>query len=917
MRSAIFDPASYAFNAYAIPTLATAGAMLLFGVFVLLRERGSREAVHFSLLAGGVSVWLACFSILYLAVDARVALVWARSAYLGICLIPGALYGFAVAVTRGRHRRLVQAGWLISAAFALVSATSGALVRDLYHYWWGFYPRFRWLGVPFLAFFFVMLTLSLREYWRDYRMSSPGTHSLRTRSLMTGFAIAYLGSFDYVAAYGVPLYPFGYLPVLAFIVIAARTIRRYFLVDLTPAFAAEQILATVADPVIVCDSGGIIRFTNDAASTVFGYEPGELTGAPIELLAEPFVGYSVRLLVVAGEVIRDTEMLFRTRHGEGIEVGVSLSPLVDDREVAVGAVLIARDVRARKRAEAALRKSEELYRTLFERNQAGVFRTSVDGRILDCNDAFARILGYTSRSECIGGSMVQHYADPGQRRRLFAILRAQEVLSDQEVALRRVDGSPAWVLANADLLAARGSEPEILEGTVIDITQRRNAESRIVYQALHDSLTGLPNRTLFHDRLAQALAQGKRHGDHLAVLFLDLDQFKVVNDTLGHAAGDRLLIEIAGRLQRSVRESDTVARVGGDEFTFLLPGIDRAEDAARTAQKILEAISRPLEIDGHLLYVTTSIGISLYPADGEEAEALLSSADIAMYRAKDLGRNGFQLSTPAMNAKSVARLSLERDLRMAIERGELSLVYQPQAGVVSGKTVGFEALLRWNHPQRGVVLPGEFIAIAEETRLILPLGDWVLRTACEQARRWQAGGGPRLRVAVNLSALQFRQRSLASTVQSTLSETGIDPDSLEIEITESAAMLNAEQTIDVLSELREMGVRISIDDFGTGHASLSYLKQFPIDALKIDRSFVADMEASREGLAIITAITGLAHGLGLGVIAEGVESDSQLRLLAACGCDEYQGFLLSKPLAPTTVPGFLDRSKRSAAVSLN
>ncbi|HEY3569351.1 MAG TPA: EAL domain-containing protein [Thermoanaerobaculia bacterium] len=917
MLSAIFDSASYAFNACAIPTLTTAGAMLLFGVAVLRRERGSRESVSFALLAGAISIWLTCFSIMYLSARAEVALVWARSAYLGIGFIPTALYSFAVAVTRGRHRRLVRAAWLISAGFTLVMLTTGALVRDLYHYWWGYYPRFRWLGAPFLVFFFTMLALSLREYWQDYRTASPGTHRRRTRLLMTGFAIAYLGSFDYVGAYGVPLYPFGYAPVLVFIAILAHTIRRYRLVDLTPAFAAGQILATVADPVIVCDSEGKIRFTNDAVSMVFGYEPGELTGAPIERLAEPLVGATVRLHLSVGKVVRDAEMVFRTRQGEAVEVGVSLSPLADDQGQAVGAVLLARDIRARKRAEAALRKSEESYRTLFERNQAGVFRTAADGTILDCNDAFARILGYASRSECIGRSMAQHYADPGQRPRLFESLRANGVLSDLEVALHKADGSPAWVLANADLLAAKDSEPEILEGTVIDITQRRNAESQVVYQALHDSLTGLPNRTLFHDRLTQALAQGKRHGDHLAVLFLDLDQFKVVNDTLGHAAGDRLLVEIAGRLQRAVRASDTVARVGGDEFTFLLPGVDRAEDAARTAQKILDTVSRPIEIGGHPLYVTTSIGISLFPDDGEEAEALLSGADIAMYRAKDLGRNGYQLSSPAMNARSLARLTLERDLRTAIERGELSLVYQPQAGVVSGKTVGFEALLRWNHPQRGVVLPGEFIAIAEETRLILPLGEWVLRAACEQARRWQAGGGLRPRVAVNLSALQFRQRNLASTVQTTLSETGIDPDSLELEITESAAMLNAEQTIDILSELREMGVRIAIDDFGTGHASLAYLKQFPIDSLKIDRSFVADMEGSREGLAIITAITGLAHGLGLGVIAEGVESDSQLRLLAACGCDEYQGFLLSQPLAPAVVPGFLDRSKRSSAVPLS
>jgi diguanylate cyclase (GGDEF)-like protein/PAS domain S-box-containing protein len=917
MLSSIFDPASYAFNACAVPTLATAGAMLLIGVVVLLRERGSREAVSFALLAGSISIWLTCFSVMYLAADSRVALVWARSAYLGIGFIPAALYGFAVAVTRGRHRRLARAGWLISAGFVVVMLATGALVRDLYHYWWGYYPRFRWLGAPFLVFFFAMLALSLREYWRDYRTASPGTHRRRTRLLMSGFAIAYLGSLDYVAAYGMPLYPFGYAPVLVFIAILAHTLRRYRLVDFTPAFAAGQILATVADPVIVCDSEGKIRFTNDAASTVFGYAPGELAGTPIERLAEPLVGSAVRFHLVVGEVVRDAEMIFRTRQGEAVEVEVSLSPLADDHGQAVGAVLLARDIRARKRAEAALRKSEESYRTLFERNQAGVFRTSAEGFILDCNDAFARILGYASRGECIGRSMAGHYADPGQRPRPFEVLRVKGVLSDQEIALRKVDGSPAWVLANADLVEARDAEPEMLEGTVIDITQRRNAEIQIVYQALHDALTGLPNRTLFHDRLTQALAKGKRHGGPLAVLFLDLDQFKVVNDTLGHAAGDRLLVVIADRLQQTVRSSDTVARVGGDELAFLLPGVERAEDAARAAQKILDAVSRPLEIDGHPLYVTASIGISLFPADGEEAEALLSNADIAMYRAKDLGRNGYQLSSPAMNAKSLARLTLERDLRVAIERGELSLVYQPQAGVASGRTVGFEALLRWNHPQRGVILPGDFIAIAEETRLILPLGEWVLRTACEQARRWQTGGGLRLRVAVNLSALQFRQRDLASTVQSTLSETGIDPDSLELEITESAAMLNAEQTIGILSELRDMGVRIAIDDFGTGHASLAYLKQFPIDSLKIDRSFVADMEASREGLAIITAITGLAHGLGLGVIAEGVESDSQLRLLAACGCDEYQGFLLSQPLAPAIVPGFLDRSKRSAAVPLN
>jgi diguanylate cyclase (GGDEF)-like protein/PAS domain S-box-containing protein len=917
MLAAMVDSTSYAFNACAVPTLVTACAMFVLAVIVRARERGSREARHFTLLAATICIWLVCFSLMYLAKQERVALAWARAAYLGIAFIPAALFHFVVVVTRSwRRRRMAWAGWAIAALFFAAIAGSDALVGDLYRYWWGFYPRFRWLGAPFLVFFFIMLGLSLRELWSDYRRASPApAHGLRTRWLMIGFAIAYLGSFDYVAAYGVALYPFGYLPVLAFIIIAAETIWRYRLVDLTPAFAAEQILATVADPVIVCDSDGRIRFTNDAAATVFGYAQGELAGAPIELLAEPQAGIAERLRAASGGVVRDEEMVFRTREGERVDVGVSLSPLVDDRRLTVGAVLIARDFRARKRAEAAARESEERYRTLFQRNQAGVFRTSIAGVILDCNDAFARILGFGARGECIGKSMLHHYHDLWQRTALLQKIRASGALTDEEIALKRVDGSPAWILANS-LLIAKDGEPESLEGTVIDITQRKNAERQIVYQAYHDALTGLPNRMLLYDRLSQALSLARRDDLGVAVLFLDLDQFKLVNDTLGHAAGDRLLIEIARRLQQSVRASDTVARVGGDEFTLLLRNVEEGADAARMAQKVLEAIARPIEIEGQRLYLTTSIGISLFPADGEQAEALLTGADIAMYRAKELGRNGFQMCTPAMNAKSVARLTLERDLRLALERGELSLLYQPQIRVASGLTVGVEALLRWNHPQRGLVAPSEFIAVAEETRLILPIGEWVLRTACEQAKRWHLDSCPDLRVAVNLSALQFQQRGLVDVVHAILVETGVDPGRLVLEITESAAMQDADLTVEVLEMLRAMGLRIAIDDFGTGHASLSYLRQFPIDALKIDRAFVSDLEIRREGSAIINAIIGLAHGLDLEVIAEGVETAGQLRLLADRGCDEYQGYLSTVPLDAPDVPEFVGRLRPGLAATV-
>ena len=904
--AAIFDSASYYWNGFATPLLVTAAAMFLLGTVVMVRERGSREAWQFAFLAATICIWLFCFSFMYLAQDPRVALIWGKAAYLGITFIPTALYHFTVIVTRSPRWRLAWAGWGVSALFFAVTASSGALLRDLYHYWWGFYPHFRWLGAPFLAFFFLMLALSLRELWLDYAQAGAGTtHSVRTRLLLTGFAIAYLGSCDYVAAYGLPLYPFGYLPVFVFIIILAETIRRYRLVDLTPAFAAEQILATVADPVIVCDRLGRIRFTNQAASIVFGYDAGEFAGAPIELLAAPAAGMAERLRAAAAAPVRDEEMVFRTRDGALVDVGLSLSPLLDDRKATVGAVLIARDVRARKLAEAALRESEERYRTLFERNQAGVFRTSVAGVILDCNDAFARILGFAARGECIGKSMLHHYRDLWERTALLQKMRAQGGLTDEEVGLVRIDGAPAWILANALLRPPREDASEVLEGTVIDITQRKNAERQIVHQAYHDALTGLPNRMLFYDRLTQALSLARRDERGLAVLFLDLDQFKLVNDTLGHAAGDRLLVEIARRLQNTVRDCDTVARVGGDEFTLLLRNLDEGSDAARAAQKVLDAIARPVEVDGQRLYLTTSVGISMYPGDGQEAEALLTNADIAMYRAKELGRSRFQLCTPAMNAKSVARLTLERDLRQALERGELALLYQPQVRIATGRTVGVEALLRWNHPERGLVRPAEFIGVAEETGLILPIGEWVLRAACKQARQWHQDGSAELRVAVNLSALQFQQRGLVAVVEKILSDTGVDPDWLVLEITESAAMHDAELTVEVLAMLRAMGLRIAIDDFGTGHASLSYLRQFPIDSLKIDRAFVSDLETSREGSAIVNAIIGLAHGLDLEVVAEGVETEGQLRFLAEHGCEEYQGFLISQALSAVKVPRFV------------
>jgi diguanylate cyclase (GGDEF)-like protein/PAS domain S-box-containing protein len=567
----------------------------------------------------------------------------------------------------------------------------------------------------------------------------------------------------------------------------------------------------------------------------------------------------------------------------------------------------------RRRAEQAVRASERRYRLLFERNLAGVFRNSAAGRTLDCNDAYARILGYPGRHECIGTSVEALYVDRQQRDTVVRRLREEGSVSNEEIALRRLDGATVWVLANLNWLDGRDGEPELIDGTVVDITLRKAAEDQIVYQAYHDALTDLPNRLLFHDRLTQALAQARRHAHGLAVLYMDLDQFKLVNDTLGHSAGDRLLQELAERLARAVRAEDTVARVGGDEFTILLPHVSHANDAARVAQNILAATAVPIEIEDQRIFLTTSIGISVFPADGYDAEGLLTSADIAMYRAKDLGRNGYQLCTPAMSAKALMRLTLEQELRLALERGELTLFYQPQIELAGGKTRGFEALLRWRRSPDQIITPDRFIAVAEEARLIVPIGDWVLVSACGQLRDWQARGLPAPSVAVNLSPRQFQQQDLVPRVAAILEQAGLDPGCLTLEITEGAAMQNLERTVEVVAALREMGIRIAIDDFGTGHASLIYLQQFAVDVLKIDRCFVAGLGGaagaaqSHGSRAIVTAIVDLAHGLDLEVIAEGVETEAQRRFLAERACDAYQGFLASRPLPAAAAEHFLRR----------
>ena len=444
--------------------------------------------------------------------------------------------------------------------------------------------------------------------------------------------------------------------------------------------------------------------------------------------------------------------------------------------------------------------------------------------------------------------------------------------------------------ANAHLVTASIEAHKLTE-------QVQDVKDNLEHLVHHDVLTDLPNRTLLQDRLGQAIELARRQGRRLAVMSMDLDQFKHINDSLGHAVGDQLLQSVARRLVGSVRQSDTVSRQGGDEFVLLLPYIERAEDAMLSAQKVLAALAPPHHIDGHELHISASIGISIYPEDGQDAETLIKNADSAMYHAKENGRDNYKFFEQSMNVRAVERQFIEASLRHALERQEFVLHYQPKINLLSGAIVGVEALIRWQHPQRGWVLPAQFVPIAEDCGLILPIGRWVLREACRQARAWQDAGLPPITIAANTSALEFRARDFLENVRMTLEESRLEPRYLELELTESVLMRDAEATGSLLRALAGLGIKLAVDDFGTGYSSLSYLRQFPIDTLKIDQSFVSRMSHNPDDAAIVSAVISMAKALRLHVIAEGVETAEQLAFLLAQHCDEGQGYFFGRPMA--------------------
>ncbi len=660
----------------------------------------------------------------------------------------------------------------------------------------------------------------------------------------------------------------------------------------------RSLVQRSADVAVVLTPGFDTRYVSPSVTGVFGYQPDDLVRAGALTVVHPD---DLEIAVAAlAEVAADPDAVssarFRVRHADGrwrwVE-GVAKN-MVDEPAVG-GLVANVRDITDLRAAEDALAESEARFRGHFEHTGVGQVIADLEGHFVEVNRTMCTLTGYTAE-ELAGLTTLDltHPDDrPGTEEQLYRLGAGELDSYTVEKRYVRKDGAVRHVVITASLLRDGDGRPESVAAVVHDVTDRRLVEEQVAEMALRDALTGLPNRALLLDRLAQAL---DRRGSNVAVLFVDLDQFKLINDSYGHDAGDQLLCEVAARLTAMMRRGDTVGRLGGDEFLIVSDDVT-VDQAERLADRVRRALRAPIDLDLGQVFVTASIGIAV-SGPGDEPERLLRDADAAMYRAKGQGRDRHALFDDSLRQYALHRLHTYGELRHALRLDELVLHYQPVVDVRTGAPAGFEALLRWNHPERGLIAPAQFLDVAEDTGLIVDIGAWVLEQACRQTSRWASlprAGAP-WRMAVNLSARQLSQRDVVAMVAAALAASGIDPASLVLEVTETAVMGDAEAALSVLRALKGLGVRLSIDDFGTGYSSLMYLKRFPVDELKVDRSFVDGLPNDPEDLAIATSVVSLAHAVGLEATAEGVENRDQLDVLRDLGCDFAQGYLWSPAL---------------------
>ena len=660
---------------------------------------------------------------------------------------------------------------------------------------------------------------------------------------------------------------------------------------------------------------GTVLDANAAIFRMFGFDSYEGIRT-VSLYINPTDRETINQLVLEQGFVENFET--QVRRKDGSVFWVSYSAKLYAKEDYLEGVMI--DITERKQSEEALRAKKAFLKVVLGNIPQFIFWKDRNSVYLGCNHNFAIAAGLSSPEEIVG---LTDYDLPWKKEEADFFRECDARIMETDTPEYHIiapqlhaDGKQAWLdTIKIPLHDAQGNVVGIL-GSYEDITERQFAQEKIRYQALHDLLTGLPNRTLFNEELSVSLANAANSQSLLAVMFLDLDRFKTINDTLGHAIGDRLLQGVAERLTTCLHDSGIVARWGGDELTVLLPQLNCIEEAAKVAQRILDTIKQPFNLEGHQLHISSSIGIALYPQNGEDAETLLRNADAALYRVKQQGRNNYQFYTAAMNSQASELLVLENELHHALHRGEFVVHYQPQVNTTTGEITGMEALVRWQHPKFGLVTPAKFIPLAEETGLIVPIGEWVLKTACAQNKAWQDAGLPPLRVAVNLSARQFQQPFLLNVVSQTLQQTGLAPKFLELEITETIAMQDVDLTRTILTKLYQMGINLSIDDFGTGYSSLGYLKQFPLHSLKIDKSFVRDVATDPQNAGIINAIMTLGRGFNLRVIAEGVETEAEKDWLRSFQCEEMQGYLSSPPLPAPEATKLLQNHTMSGKISL-
>ena len=679
----------------------------------------------------------------------------------------------------------------------------------------------------------------------------------------------------------------------------------------------RMVIENLNDGVIVTDAEHRILHVNSRMAKLVGRPPDEMIGHP----AHPFLSQIEGWLFFCGTsdgqptLCEWREGQLRRQDGRQFWAEVKSTQLSDAQGHPIATLITVMDITERKWLEEYLRLLESVVvnaNELVMISQVEESEDPLDLRVVYINDAFLKVTGYRA-ADVIGRTaqvLVGARTDQDELQRMRVALSNHDSVK-AELILHRRDGSHFWADINTVPIRNEHGQVTHFVSVMREVTERKNAEEQLRRNAFHDPLTGLPNRLLFTERLTQIISRAKQEQNRLfAVLFLDLDRFKVINDSLGHMVGDQLLIAIARRLETCVKRTDIVARLGGDEFTILLDDIQSEDSANQVAERIHQELAHPFNLNGYEVFTTVSIGIALSTTDFNHTEDLLRGADIAMYRAKALGKACHEIFDTEMHNEAMRQMQLENDLRRAIERDEFRVFYQPIVSLTTGRLAGFEALVRWQHPERGMVSPGDFIPIAEETGLILPMGQLILRNACRQLSEWQKKYPQyrRLSMSVNLSSRQFSQRGTIDLLQSVLEETGIHPGCLKLEITETAIMENTDTAMEILQQLKKMGVQLSVDDFGTGYSSLGYLYRFPMDVLKIDRSFISRVDTDGEKLELVRTIITLAWNLGMDVIAEGVETTKQLAQLKMLKCEYGQGYLFSKPMSVEQTEEFLQLS---------